>query len=152
MKTLINKIELLSFISALIDTHISNSEEIINSIEESIHSETKSTAGDKHDTTRELLHQERDKAAQNHKNQLMKRRTLIQLNNHQHSKKAGFGSLLHTNKGWVFIGISLGNIQFGNEEVLCISPVSPIAKALEGAVQEECVEFNSTSFVIDIIM
>jgi len=152
MKTLINKIELLSFISALIDTHISNSEEIINSIEESIHSETKSTAGDKHDTTRELLHQERDKAAQNYNNQLLKRRTLIQLNNHQYSKKVGFGSLLHTNKGWVFIGLSLGNIQFGNEEVLCISPISPFAKALEGAVQEECVEFNSTSFVIDIIM
>ena len=152
MITLINKKELLSFISALIEKRISNSEEIIRSIEESIHSETKSTAGDKHDTTRELLHQERDKAAQNHKNQLMKRRTLIQLKNHQYQKKVEFGSLIHTNQGWVFIGLSIGNIQFRNEEVLCVSPVSPFAKALEGAVQGECVEFNNTSFIVETII
>jgi hypothetical protein len=152
MKTLINKKELLSFISALIENRINKSEEIINYIEESIHSETKSTAGDKHDTSRELLHQERNKAAQNLNNQLMKRRTLIQLKNHKYSKKVGFGSLLHTNQGWVFIGLSIGNIEFREEEVLCISPISPFAKALEGADQGECIEFNDTSFVIETII
>ena len=152
MITLINKNELLSFISALIEKRISKSEEIINSIEESIHSETKSTAGDKHDTSRELLHQERNKAAQNLKNQLMKRKTLIQLNNYAYSPNAGFGSLLQTNQGWVFIGLSIGNIEFREEEVLCISPISPFAKALEGAAQGECVEFNDTLFVIETII
>lgn len=151
MITLINKNELLSFISALIEKRISNSEEIIRSIEESIHSETKSTAGDKHDTTRELLHQEINKAAQNLNNQLIKRKTLAQLKNHRGTDYAGFGSLIHTNQGWVLIGLSLGKIQFQNKEVLCVSPVAPFAKALEGAVHGEFVEFNQTSFLIEII-
>jgi len=152
MKTLIIKKDLLSFISALIEKRINKSEEIINSIEESIHSETKSTAGDKHDTSRELLHQERNKAAQNLKNQLMKRKTLIQLNNFPSSVNVGFGSLLNTNQGWVFIGLSIGNIQFNEEQVLCVSPISPFAKAFEGASQGDCVEFNNTSFVIETII
>ena len=152
MKTLIIKKDLLSFISALIEKRINKSEEIINSIEESIHSETKSTAGDKHDTSRELLHQERNKAAQNLKNQLMKRKTLIQLNNFPSLVNVGFGSLLNTNQGWVFIGLSIGNIQFNEEQVLCVSPISPFAKAFEGASQGDCVEFNNTSFVIETII
>ena len=146
------KAKLYDFCVTVIEEKLSVINSVLDNAQDSANHETKSTAGDKHDTSRELLHQERNKAAQNLNNQLMKRRTLIQLNNFPSSVNVGFGSLLNTNQGWVFIGLSIGNIQFNEEQVLCVSPISPFAKAFEGASQGDCVEFNNTSFVIETII
>jgi len=90
----------------------------MNSIEQSIQGESKSTAGDKHDTTRELMQQERNKAAQNLSNQILAQKTLIQLLNSSSSERVGFGSLIETDKGIIFIGLALGKVLCGQAEVV----------------------------------
>ena len=72
-----NKSDFLFFAQKVIDDKVIKAKEYMNSIERSIQGESKSTAGDKHDTTRELMQQERNKAAQNLSNQILDQKTLI---------------------------------------------------------------------------
>ena len=124
----------------------------MNSIEQSIQGESKSTAGDKHDTTRELMQQERNKAAQNLSNQILAQKTVIQLLNSSSSERVGFGSLIETDKGIIFIGLALGKVLCDQDEVICISPLSPLAKVFEGSVVGDCVHFNTIQYQIQKVL
>ena len=66
----ISKADFLDAIHKRVRNGISKASIILEGIQESIDSETQSTAGDKHDTSRELMQQERNKAAQNLQNQI----------------------------------------------------------------------------------
>ena len=137
-----NKSDFLFFAQKVIDDKVIKAKEYMNSIERSIQGESKSTAGDKHDTTRELMQQERNKAAQNLSNQILDQKTLIQLLNTSTNEGIGFGSLVETDKGWIFIGLALGKVLFSDVHVICISPLSPLAKGFEGLKVGESCRFN----------
>lgn len=148
----INKADFLYFIKQVIDNKCVKAQEYMESIVQSIQAESKSTAGDKHDTTRELMQQERNKAAQNLNNQLLAKKTLIQLVYNDGNKKAGFGSLISTDKGWIFIGLALGKIVFKDIEVICISPLSPLARVLEGCIEKDILSFNAIEYEIQKVI
>ncbi len=147
-----NKSDFLFFAQEVIDDKVSKAKEYMNSIEQSIQGESKSTAGDKHDTTRELMQQERNKAAQNLSNQILVQKTLIQLLNSSSSERVGFGSLIETDKGSIFIGLALGRILYNQVYVVCISPLSPLARAFQGSVEGDCVGFNSIQYEIQKVL
>jgi len=148
----LNKSDFLLFAQKVIDDKVIKAKEYMNSIERSIQGESKSTAGDKHDTTRELMQQERNKAAQNLSNQILDQKTLIQLLNTSTNEGIGFGSLVETDKGWIFIGLALGKVLFSDVHVICISPLSPLAKGFEGLkVGESCI-FNNIEYKIKMFV
>lgn len=147
-----NKSDFLFFAQKVIDDKVIKSKEYMNSIEQSIQGESKSTAGDKHDTTRELMQQERNKAAQNLSNQILAQKTVIQLLNSSSSERVGFGSLIETDKGIIFIGLALGKVLCDQDEVICISPLSPLAKVFEGSVVGDCVYFNTIQYQIQKVV
>ena len=68
-KLLVKK-ELLDTMHKVIQNRILASSKILDDIQQSIDAESNSTAGDKHDTSRELMQQERNKAAQNLQSQM----------------------------------------------------------------------------------
>lgn len=101
-------------------------------IEESKNNDTKSSMGDKYETSREM--------AQAEWNKLMERKGQIQHQIHQlqqidpngeHSS-IGQGSIVTTQNHYLFVGIPLGKFYFNNKEWMGISLHSPIGKALEG--------------------
>ena len=148
-----NKPDFLSHVQQIVDHKVFKSREYMESIEKSIHGESKSTAGDKHDTTRELMQQERNKAAQNLNNQMLAQKTLIQLLNNYNSKGiGGFGSLIKTDTGWIFIGLAIGKVLFNGVGVVCISPLSPLAKVLEGCKDNDCLSFNNIHYEIQEVL
>ena len=127
----INKAAFLNAMHERVRCGISEASVILDGIQESIDSETQSTAGDKHDTSRELMQQERNKAAQNLQNQISMDSLVLKLKTITVSCEVRFGSLVLTNVGWFFIGLPLGRIQFEDKDILCISGNAPIAKILE---------------------
>ena len=127
----ISKADFLDAIHKRVRNGISKASIILEGIQESIDSETQSTAGDKHDTSRELMQQERNKAAQNLQNQISMDSLVLKLKTINVSYEVNFGSLVLTNLGWFFIGLPLGKIKFENQEILCISGNAPVAKILE---------------------
>ena len=140
--------DFLSHLEKIIDKKVLASRKYMESIERSIHSESKSTAGDKHDTSRELMQQERNKAAQNLSNQLAIQKTLIQLKLIDANVAIGFGSLIETQDHVIFIGLALGKINYLNREIVCISPLSPLARSLEGMQVGEVCAFNKVVYEI----
>lgn len=148
MKESICKEELLEELHKAIHRRINEASKILDEVQESVDSESQSTAGDKHDTSRELMQQERNKAAQNLQNQIAMDGLLIQLKNTASSNVITFGSLVLTSIGWIFIGLPLGKITFEKCDVLCVSGNSPMAKLLVNGKAGGCIEINNNSIEI----
>lgn len=123
----------------------------IANIQESLKSETKSSAGDKHETGRAMLQLEREKAG----NQLSE----IQQQLEQFSKVtiegvsgvARLGSMVITDKGAYFLAISVGAITIDAKTYYAISPSTPIGRILLGKKNGEKLTFNGViQQIIDI--
>lgn len=102
----------------------------IADIQNSLLSETKSSAGDKHETGRAMLQLEREKAG----NQLAEiqklSEVLSKINPQSLHEKATLGSVIYTTKANYFIGISAGELKVEKETFYAISPATPIAQLL----------------------
>ncbi len=99
--------------------------------------ESKSSAGDKHETGRAMLHLEMEKASQQLgvANQMKETLDKIQLNSV--SKKIKLGSLITTDQGIYFLSISAGELRLENRSYYAISPSSPIGALLIGKEKGE---------------
>ena len=117
----------------------------IANIQESLQSETKSSAGDKHETGRAMLQLEREKAgnqlADIQKQQELFSRVMIDTS----SEVARLGSIVTTDKGVYFLAISVGAIMIDTKTYYAISPSSPIGKVLLGKKNEEEFSFNGVT-------
>ncbi len=124
----------------------------INGIQESLTSETKSSAGDKHETGRAMLQLEREKAGrqlaeiQNVKAQLSK------IDIEKSSEVIGLGSLVFTTQLNYFISVSAGQLTNGSELFYAISPDTPIGKLLIGKRVGNQVVFREQIFIVDQIL
>ena len=114
----------------------------IANIQESLQSETKSSAGDKHETGRAMLQLEREKAgnqlADIQKQQELFSRVIIDTS----SDVARLGSIVITDKGVYFLAISVGGITIDSKTYYAISPSSPIGQVLLGKKNGEEFAFN----------
>ena len=144
----INKTDFLNAMHERVRCGISEASVILDGIQESIDSETQSTAGDKHDTSRELMQQERNKAAQNLQNQISLDGLVLKLKTITVSCEVRFGSLVLTNVGWFFIGLPLGRIQFEDKDILCVSANAPAAKLLESERVGASIKMNGMNIKI----
>ena len=144
----INKADFLNAMHERVRCGISEASVILDGIQESIDSETQSTAGDKHDTSRELMQQERNKAAQNLQNQISMDSLVLKLKRITFSCEVRFGSLVLTSVGWFFIGLPLGRIKFEDKDILCISANAPAAKLLESQRVGASIKMNGKNIEI----
>lgn len=91
--------------------------------------DTKSSAGDKHETARAMAQLEQEKLGSQLLQTQKQLETLRKLNT-QLSNKGEAGALLQCNNFYFFIAISLGKIIYKGKEIQVISPASPIGTAL----------------------
>lgn len=114
----------------------------IADVQESLTSETKSSAGDKHETGRAMVQLEREKLgtqlAETEKMQLVMHRILPDTTN----TIAGMGALIATNGPYYYIAISAGEVTFEGATIYCISPATPIGKGLLGKSAGESLSFK----------
>ncbi|MEO0468977.1 MAG: 3-oxoacyl-ACP synthase [Bacteroidota bacterium] len=103
--------------------------------------DTKSSAGDKFETSREMIKQSinqlNQQLSQNHKLLTM----LEKIKPETPSETIGFGSLVQTNEGWYYFSVSLGKLQWEGEKCFALSMASPLGKALCGKVAGETITF-----------
>jgi len=114
----------------------------IANIQESLKSETKSSAGDKHETGRAMLQLEREKAG-NQLADIQKQQELFsRVTIDTFSDIARLGSIIITDNGAYFLAISVGAITIDAKTYYAISPSSPIGKILLGKKNGEEFTFN----------
>lgn len=142
------KEQLYNNCEALIENRFQTIQNTINEIQESLTSETKSSAGDKHETGRAMLQLEREKAG----NQLAEiqkiKETFSKIDIKKSSKIISLGSLVYTSGANYFIAISVGELRINSEIFYAISPSTPIAKLLLSKVVGDSVQFRSSIFTI----
>ena len=137
------KEELLKKCHQFVNNRLQNIEETISSNQAALQSETKSSAGDKHETGRAMLQLQMEKAGQQLANIQQMKETLAKIDVTNKSTNAHLGSLIKTNTGNYFLSISAGQLKVDNELYFAVSVSSPIGKLLLGKSVNEQVMFNS---------
>ncbi|KAB1066792.1 3-oxoacyl-ACP synthase [Tamlana haliotis] len=133
---------------AFIENRFQTIQNTIAEIQESLTSETKSSAGDKHETGRAMLQLEREKAG-NQLAEIQKTKAILaKVNVTKTSKHIGLGSLVYTTQANYFIGISAGVMALHNESFYTISPDTPIGKLLMGKTIDGQITFRDQVFTI----
>lgn len=123
----------------------------IENIQESLTSETKSSAGDKHETGRAMLQLEREKLGL----QLMEvEKTATIFSRISITNRASFvvlGSWVKTTKGDYFLSVSAGKFDNKEHDIYCISGGSPIGQLLLGKSMGDVIDFNGEKIRISEI-
>ena len=121
---------------------------IISSHQKALGSETKSSAGDKHETGRAMLQLEMEKAGQQLQGITHMKEILAKIDSSKKSEIAHLGSVVKTNKVNYFLSISAGQLSINNDVYFAISIASPIGKLLLGKKKDETISFNGTKIKI----
>jgi hypothetical protein len=121
---------------------------IISSSQKALQSETKSSAGDKHETGRAMLQLEMEKAGQQLAGISQMKEILVKIDVSKFSKKAHLGSIIFTDKANYFLSISAGKLTVFGNDFFAISAASPIGKLLLGKQENEEIIFNGNGIKI----
>ncbi|CAM1344021.1 3-oxoacyl-ACP synthase [Tenacibaculum amylolyticum] len=122
---------------------------IIASNKKALLSETKSSAGDKHETGRAMLQLEMEKASQQISVVQQMKEVLFRINTSNTSEVVRLGSVVYTNKGIYFLAVSIGKVTIEAKDYFVISGSSPIGKLLLGKRENEAITFNNTKITIE---
>ena len=117
-------------------------------IRQALDEETKSTAGDKHETGRAMMQLEQEKLSV----QMAEVQQLQEVLNRTQLEGVptgiGEGSLALTNQGNYFIAISAGKLELAGQLYYLVSLASPIGAALAGRKTGELVSFRGQDISI----
>ena len=117
-------------------------------LQESRQADTKSSAGDKHETARAMVDQELQQLNQQREKALRNQSELQQLADAPY-EVAERGAAVETERIIYFISISFGKLPVeGVKPIYALSPVSPAAQAMLGKRAGECFEINGARHAI----
>ncbi len=118
-----------------------------DALQESLLSQTKSSAGDKHETGRAMAQLEQEKLSR----QLIETRKTIEglrkIDPAQSSETIGFGSLVKTDRGYFFLSVGIGQVIIDNSTVFCITAGSPMGQKLLGKCENDSIQMNGTLLI-----
>ena len=123
-------------------------EKSIASHKKSLESETKSSAGDKHETGRAMVQLEMEKAGQQLQNVSIMQTTLAKIDVTTVSTIARLGSLVYTSQGIYYLSVSVGIIKLEKQQYFAVSTQSPIGKLFLGKQVMDIVTFNGKQITI----
>jgi len=120
--------------------------------EQASNDDTKSSAGDKYETGRAMMQQEKDRNTTqlNEANKLMV--ALNHISTKGNSTVAETGSLVITDNGKFYIAISAGILSVNGESYFAVSPASPIGIKLKGLKAGDEFELNGKGYkVVEVL-
>ena len=120
----------------------------INEAQQASNDDTKSSAGDKYETGREMAQQEtnRNLTQLNEANKLKVALNLV--NNVSHLETVETGSVVITDNGNFYLAISAGELTVENEKYFAISPASPIGLRLKGLKKGDKIVLNAKQYLL----
>ena len=140
------KIKFHTYCLDLIQQKIKELDKAIGDAQESAQSESKSTAGDKHETAKAMAHLEIEKLLIAKNNLVLQEKVLNDINPSQQQTRIVKGTLIETSIGKFYIAIGLGKVNFMNESITVISEQAPLAKAFLGFHDSQQISFNNLDY------
>ena len=141
----------LHFLS-VINEKIALYQKVLADLKESGANETKSTAGDKHETALAMLQIEQANTRTQLKDVLAKKVILEKNNPILIASVILNGSLVKTNHGYFYVSIALGKAIVDNSVVVGISPQSPLGQKLMGLKVGDKVNVNTHTYAVESIL
>lgn len=129
-------------------TRLQTASTALTQAREACNDDTKSSAGDKYETSREMMQQDIDRNKRLLIDAEENQNVLISLKDAPFSDSARNGSLVYTNNGNFYLSISAGQLHLDKEIFFAISAVSPIGKLLLGKKKGDHFDFNGKKYQI----
>lgn len=131
-----------------IEERIQTAEIALKQAREASNDDTKSSAGDKYETSREMMQQDIDRNKRLLIDAEENQKILNSISDAQHTELARNGSLVITDQGNFYLSISAGQLHLDNKTFFAISAVSPIGKLLLGKQKGDKFDFNGKKYLI----
>lgn len=142
------KAKVIDAVQELLREKITSLEQAMRDLQDSALQEGKSTAGDKHETGRAMIHIEQEKiAAQIHQ----QKEILYQFQRidfHSVSTSVRSGSMIETNLGWFLIAGAIGKVSVDDKTIMVISPESPLGNKILNRQEGDGFEVGKTNYHI----
>jgi hypothetical protein len=135
----------------LLDDKISVIRQKLDELQESLKNETKSTAGDKHETARAFVHIEQENTGRQLEVLLQQKAELQSFSAVNSSEIIVPGTLVKTDRGWLYISASIGKAVINGETVFALSPQSPLGKKLTGCKVNDTIDINGIKYTVAAI-
>jgi hypothetical protein len=126
-------------------------QQVLNELKESSSNETKSTAGDKHETALAMLQIEQEQKRNQLKEARLQQAEMEKINPSIIAECIVKGSLITTSKGCLFMSVALGKSVVDGIVVTALSPQSPLGRQLMGQKTGAIIVFNNNQYLIESI-
>ncbi|MEY3010514.1 MAG: hypothetical protein RLZZ314_1156 [Bacteroidota bacterium] len=143
------KATIFSHLETHLNQQVVEANQRLDSLKEALESEAKSTAGDKHETGRAMIHQEMAQV-QDTLNRVARLQTelLRMIQSGGIPRRVASGVLIETDGPWILLGLGLGRLVVNGRDVLAVSAEAPLARQLQGAVVGDEVRVGMKTWVI----
>ena len=121
---------------------IASLQEILDETYKSTLDDSKSSAGDKHETSIAMVQLEQEKLTNQLNEFLKQQRILLSINPTNRHQLIQLGSLVETKQAWYYFSIGIGLITVENTAIFAINPDSPLGRLLMKKKAGESVTFN----------
>lgn len=111
---------------------VSGIKESIAEIQAAANSDTKSSAGDKHETARAMAHLEKEQLSKQLHQLILLKEAIEKINAQQVTDQVGLGSYVCTEEGDFYISVGLGQLKQDDTCFYAIALHSPVGKSMQG--------------------
>jgi len=132
----------------ILNNKITALQQTLVDLRESASNETKSTAGDKYETSLAMLQIEQENTLKQLENLLSQKQTIEKIDPALKPVVIANGTLVETSKGYFFISIALGKVIVEGREVIALSPQSPLGIKFTGQQPSDAIEMNGIVYEI----
>ena len=135
----------------LVDTKLQALQKTLQELGEGAENDSKSSAGDKHETTRAMMQLEQEKISRQIDEVLAQKAVLQKLDSNTKPEQISRGSLVKTNKGYLYLSVALGKLSVDGVPIIVLSPQSPLGLKLMGLARDASIEINGVQYAIEEI-
>ncbi len=135
----------------LINEKVNLLQQVLTDLKESGANETKSTAGDKHETALAMLQIEQANKRTQLQELLHQQAALRKINPALFASMIVNGSLVKTNRGYFFMSTALGKAVVEDKAIIALSPQSPLGQKLMGLKTGDTAALNDMVYTIEKI-
>lgn len=131
-----------------VNTRVNSLELALDESRSEMVSESKSTAGDKHETGRAMAQLEQEKLGRQVLSARELKQVIAQIDPTVKYDTVEFGSLVKTSTGWFFFSVGIGKLEVDNETVFCLTITSPLGNLLHGKKIGDTILLNGNTISV----
>lgn len=143
-----NKSEIVAAVKAEFDRRLLELKEQTLALQHDVANESKSSAGDKHETARAMMNLEQEKLERQYQELMTMKDRFDKINFESPIDKIQLGSLIETNKGFFLLSVGLGKVKTNKQDLMLLSLQSPLGEVLFGKRVGDFVMLNKLEYIV----